>query len=67
MCWLGECEMLLGRVEPVEWILNQVDRVRRSDLTKVARTIIRPDHLSVAIVGPVRSKVQTRIPQILEV
>ncbi|MBI3323275.1 MAG: insulinase family protein [Candidatus Omnitrophica bacterium] len=29
MCWIGESEMLLGRVEPVEVILGQIAQVRR--------------------------------------
>lgn len=66
MCWIGECEMLLGRVEPVEVILDQVARVRRRDLQKVARAILRPEHMSLAVIGPVKPKAQNRIASLLE-
>ena len=66
MCWVGECEMLLRRVEPVEAILEQMGRVRRSDLTKVAREILRPDHMNLAVIGPMKSATSTRIGQLLE-
>jgi predicted Zn-dependent peptidase len=66
MCWIGECEMLLGRVEPVETILEQIGRVRRRDLQEVARTILRPEHMSLAVIGPLKPKAQSRISALLE-
>lgn len=56
MCWIGECEMLLGRVEPAEALVDQVLRVKRSDLNRVARAILRREHLSAAVIGPGRPK-----------
>ena len=64
MFWMGECEMLLGRVEPVEVILDQVGQVRRHDLKEVARAILRPKHLSLAVIGPVQPKVQAQIQRL---
>ena len=66
MCWIGECEMLLGRVEPVEWILSRLSRVKRGDLTRAARSILRQEHLSLAVIGPVKPQVQKRIAGMLE-
>lgn len=66
MFWVGECEMLLNRVEPVEWILDQVDRVHPRDLTRVARAILRPLKTNLAVIGPVPKPIQRRIPRILE-
>ncbi len=66
MCWIGECEMLLGRVEPVETILEQIGRVRRRDLQEVARTILRPEHMSLAVIGPLKPRAQNRISALLE-
>jgi len=67
MCWVGECEMLLERVESVETILNQVNRVRRRDLTQVAKMILRPQRLNLAVIGPVKRKVSSRIQKLLSV
>lgn len=66
MCWMGESEMLLGRVEPAETLLSQIGQVRRLDLSKAARLLIRPEHLSLAVIGPVKPKVQRRVAALLE-
>ncbi len=65
MCWIGECEMLLGRVQPAEVILDQVSRVRRSDVTRAARSVLRPERLSLAVIGPVKKEAQSRIASLL--
>lgn len=65
MGWIGESEMLLGRVEPAERILSQMAQVRRSDLRWAARSILRPSHLSLAIIGPVADRTQSRIHGLL--
>jgi len=65
MCWMGECEMLLGATQPVESILTQVLKVKRPDLTHVAKQIFRPEHLSLAVIGPVKPKTQSRITHLL--
>ncbi len=65
MCWVGECEMLLGRIEPVEHILHQVAHVRIGDLQEAARKILQPSRLSLAVVGPVKEKVSSRLERFL--
>ena len=66
MCWVGECEMILGRVQPVEAVLDSVQRVKRENLTQVARAILRSNHLSLAVIGPVGEKVSARLPRLLK-
>lgn len=66
MCWIGESEMLLGRIEPAEKILAQIAQVRRANLRQVARSILRTDHRSLAVIGPVADPAQRRIARILE-
>ena len=66
MCWIGESEMLLGRIEPAEKILSQIAQVRRADLQQVARSILRTDHRSLAVIGPMADRAQRRIAGILE-
>ena len=67
MCWVGECEMLLGRVEPVERILEQMDRVRRRDLTEVARQIFKGSRMSLAVIGPVKKPTSQQVSRCLGV
>ena len=65
MCWMGESEMLLGRVEPVEVLLGQIAQVRRQDLNRAARALIRPEHLSLAVIGPVKPALRRRVERLL--
>lgn len=66
MCWVGECEMLLGRVEPAERILRQAALVTIGDLQEAARKVLRPDRLSLAVVGPVKPPAADRLKRLLE-
>lgn len=66
MFWMGECEMVLGHVEPIEEVLEQVGRVKQDDLRAVARTILKPNRLSLAVVGPVQPKTERQLTCWLE-
>lgn len=61
MGWMGESEMLLGRVQTAEEVLRQVDQVTRSDLHQAARTIFRGDRCRLAVIGPVKGPAQRRL------
>lgn len=61
MCWIGECEMLLGRVQPAEAILHQLSKVSRADVTRAAKTVLRDDRLSLAVIGPVKKEAQSSV------
>lgn len=65
MSWIGECEMLLGHVQPVEGVLDHISRIKMSDVTQVARDILRKEHLSLAVIGPIASQVKRRIASLL--
>jgi len=65
MCWIGECEMLLGRVQSAETILHQLSCVRRGDLSRTARTLLRSDRASLAVIGPVKKDVQRQVADLL--
>jgi predicted Zn-dependent peptidase len=54
--WIGMQEQLFGEVRTVDEVLADVERVGTDDLQRVAAEIMRPDRLSVAIVGPYRGK-----------
>lgn len=66
MYWMGECEMLLGRIQPMEEVLHHLGRVRPDDLTRVARRILTPRHLSMAVIGPVKPKASNQLSKILQ-
>lgn len=66
MCWVGECEMLLNRVDPAEAVLRHIARVRRQDLREVAKAVVRQERINLAAIGPMGEKVSHRMSQLLE-
>ena len=67
MLWIGESEMVMKRVHPIEAILNDVRRVTPADVTRVARQILRPEQVNLAVIGPLKAKVQQEARRLLEV
>ena len=53
--WLGGQELLLGEVRSVDQAVAEMEAVTLEDLQRVARELLRPDEMRLAIVGPYRS------------
>ena len=53
--WLGAQELLVGRIRTIDDVGKLVDAVTVDDLQRVARQLLVPDQLNLAIVGPFRS------------
>lgn len=50
--WLGSQELLLGRVQSVDEIVREFDRVTRDDVLRVGRKFLSPSLAKIAAVGP---------------
>src|SRR5206468_3868496 len=53
--WIGGQELLMGNVRSIEEAVAEMDAVTLEDLQRVAREIIDPSKLHLAVVGPYRS------------
>ena len=53
--WIGGQELLMGNVRSIEEAVAEMDAVTLEDLQRVAREIIDPSKLRLAVVGPYRS------------
>ena len=53
--WIGAQELLLGYVRSVEQAVAEMEAVTLEDVQRVAREIIVPDQMYMAVVGPFRS------------
>ena len=53
--WIGAQELLLGAVRSVEQAVAEMEAVTLDDMQRVARWIIDPEKLYLAVVGPYRS------------
>lgn len=53
--WLGSQELLTGTVKTLDEVVAEIDLVTPADVRRVAQSIINPDLLNLAVVGPFRS------------
>ncbi|MSQ06066.1 MAG: insulinase family protein [Dehalococcoidia bacterium] len=52
--WMGNQELLLGRVDTAEDVVKGVEGVSEDDVVRVARRLLNEDQLRLAVVGPHR-------------
>jgi predicted Zn-dependent peptidase len=52
--WLATQELLLGSIETVDDVVQQIDRTTTADVARVAQRVLEEDQLRLAIVGPHR-------------
>ncbi len=50
--WLGEQEMVEGKIKTKQHILKEIHAVTLADVSRVARDIFKDDKLNLAVVGP---------------
>jgi predicted Zn-dependent peptidase len=53
--WLGGQELLLGEVRTIDQVVAEMEAVTLEDMQRVARELLRPEEMRLAIVGPYRS------------
>ncbi len=58
MHWLGENKLCLGRVPPVEEVLEKLKKVTAQDLQRIAKRFFTNENLSLALIGPVKEEQQ---------
>jgi predicted Zn-dependent peptidase len=52
--WLGTQELLLGKIETVDEVVQQIDAITTADVARVAQRVLEEDQMRLAIVGPHR-------------
>ncbi len=52
--WMGAQELLFGRILGVDDVVERVNGVRVDDVRRVARELLRTEHLRLGVVGPHR-------------
>ena len=53
--WIGNQELLTGTVKTVDEVVEQIDAITAEEVQRVACTLIKPELLNLAVVGPFRS------------
>jgi predicted Zn-dependent peptidase len=54
--WLGGQELLLGCILTVDEVVSKIDAVQVDDVVRVARELLLPEKVKLAVVGPVNEK-----------
>ena len=54
--WVGAQELLLGEVKSIDDVVDIVEGLTLDDLQRVARDLLTPDKVNLAVVGPYRSQ-----------
>ena len=52
--WMGQSEMLLGKIAHVDDVIEQVDAVTTEDVHCIANDVLVSERLNIAVVGPCR-------------
>ena len=52
--WMGQSEMLLGRIADVDDVIGRVNAVTTDDVRRLANDLLVSERLNVAVVGPCR-------------
>ena len=50
--WLGSQELLLGRIETVDEVVDRIEAVTMDDVMRVAKSVLDPSKATLAAVGP---------------
>lgn len=61
MLWVGERAMYLGRVPTHEEIRREIEQVSLEDIQQIAETVLRSNHMNMALIGPVKDKLKSEI------
>ena len=52
--WMGQSEMLLGRIADVDDVIEQVNAVTTDEVRRLANDVLVTERLNIAVVGPCR-------------
>ena len=66
MLWLGESIITLDRVKTLKDVVREVNKVKVTDIKRVANEILRKERFNLALVGPIESAQEKAILEIFE-
>ncbi|MCY3544078.1 MAG: pitrilysin family protein [Chloroflexi bacterium] len=54
--WMGQSEMLLGKIADVDDVIEQVNAVTTDEILQLANEVLLTERLNIAVVGPCRGR-----------
>ncbi|MFH1269887.1 MAG: pitrilysin family protein [Candidatus Omnitrophota bacterium] len=64
MLWLGESMSMLDEVHSLKEIINNINKIKREDIRRVAEYIFKEESLNLAVIGPLKSSRQSLYGQL---
>lgn len=58
--WMGQSEMLLGKIADVDDVISQVNAVTTDEILQLANEVLLTERLNIAVVGPCRGHLRVR-------
>jgi len=56
MLWIGESTIALDKTYTLDNIIEEINKVKRQDLMRLARQVFRKSGLNLALIGPLKNK-----------
>jgi len=67
MIWMGEQLICIDRIFSAQQILKKVNAVTKEDLSRLAGQLFRAENLNLAVVGPLKEKVKSKLTGALDI
>ncbi len=67
MLWLGDGVITKNRMRTLKSVIASFRKIKKQDITRVAREILNPKRFNLAIVGPVTAQQKKAISQLLNI
>ncbi len=67
MLWIGESTLMRDHIRTIEETIQAVKKVRLDDIREIARAVLAPERMNLAIVGPLSGPQRHRLSSLLGV
>ncbi len=65
MLWIGESVISKNKVRTRQSVIKEFEKIKKDDVQRVAREILRENRFNLSIVGPVKEEQEKRLKQLL--
>jgi predicted Zn-dependent peptidase len=65
MLWIGEGILTKNKIKTLKSVLNELDKIKPSDIKRVAREILDTKHYNLSVVGPVTKQQEAHLNKLL--
>jgi predicted Zn-dependent peptidase len=67
MLWMGESVMAKDKIRSLKSVIAEFEKIKRSDIQRIAKDILKDNRYSLAIVGPVTNEQEKELSKLMQV